>query len=48
MKKNWSGEGDEEKGDENKSMEKINHLMFGSICEHLCKELAGLLEYLEK
>lgn len=48
MKKNWSGEGDVEKGDENKNMEMINHLMFGSICESKCKELAGLLEYLEK
>ena len=48
MKKNWSGERDEEKGDENKSMEMINPLRFGSICEHQRKELAGLLEYSEK
>lgn len=27
MKKNWSGEGDVEKGDENKNMEMINHLI---------------------
>lgn len=37
MKENWRGEEDKKKGDENKNVEMMNPVMFGSICKHYCK-----------